>query len=304
MYGSDKEFVVDKIAGARQILNYFNKYTDVDGSLIYLPNWFFTDWVDGWKRGMGPVGKDGSSAILDLQLLLAYQNSADLERFSGLSEMASLYEEQVKLLATTIRNKYWDNDKQVFADTPEKNAYSQHTNSLAIIAGLVSGIDAENLGNKILKDSSMAQASIYFKYYVHQALVKAGLGNDYMSWLNVWRRNIDLGLTTWAEDSDVENARSDCHAWGSSPNIEFFRKILGIDSSSPNFETVKIEPHLGSIQEISGSIPHPAGTVSVNYSLSKNRKAEIVLPNSVTGVFIWKGSIYKLKGGSNVFTIH
>ena len=88
----------------------------------------------------------------------------------------------------------------------------------------------------MLADTSLAPASIYFKFYLHQALTKAGLGNDYMSWLGKWRENMDLGLTTWAETSDVNTSRSDCHAWGLSPNIEFFRTILGIDSDAPGFQ--------------------------------------------------------------------
>ncbi len=104
---------------------------------------------------------------------------------------------------------------------------------------------ANAIGKKMLTDSSLAPASIYFKFYLHQALVKAGLGNDYLNWLDLWRENIKMGMTTWAEISDINNARSDCHAWGASPNIEFFRTVLGIDSDAPGFAKVKIEPKLG-----------------------------------------------------------
>ena len=101
--------------------------------------------------------------------------------------------------------------------------------------------------SKLLTDTSLVQASIYFKYYVHQALVKTGMGNDYMNWLGIWRENIKMGMTTWAEMSDISASRSDCHAWGSSPNIELFRTVLGIESNAPGFKNVKIEPHLGAI---------------------------------------------------------
>ena len=52
-----------------------------------------------------------------------------------------------------------------------------------------------------------------------------------------------LGLTTWAEMP--EPTRSDCHAWGASPNIEFFRILLGIDSNAPGFKSIRIAPSLG-----------------------------------------------------------
>ena len=303
MYGADSSFVTDKLPGERHILNYFKGLQDVDGSLKNLPNWFFADWVKEWQRGMAPVGKDGSSAMLDLQLLLAYQYAANMEQHIGMKEFASIYNKCAEQLSKTIKKKYWEDSRKLFADTPEKDKFSQHTNSLAILAGLVNGKEAETLGRLILSDTSMTKASIYFKYYVHQALVKAGLGNDYLSWLGIWRKNIELGLTTWGEDSNVEATRSDCHAWGASPNIEFFRTILGIDSDSPNFKTVRIEPHLGSIEKISGEMPHPAGIIYVKYNTSKKKEAEILLPERITGKFIWKGLSYNLHSGKNVIEL-
>ncbi len=87
-----------------------------------------------------------------------------------------------------------------------------------------------------------------------------------------------------------------------SPNIEFFRTILGIESDAPGFAKVKIEPHLGTIKNISGEIPHPKGNISVQYT-NKNDKwfIDINLPPKTNGTFIWKGKIYSLKEGKKLF---
>ncbi|HCL82690.1 MAG TPA: alpha-rhamnosidase, partial [Chitinophagaceae bacterium] len=71
MYGRDTSYLKNKLAGERQILQYFRKYQQPDGSLEGVPYWMFTDWVEtkGWKAGVGPIGKDGCSAMIDLQLL-------------------------------------------------------------------------------------------------------------------------------------------------------------------------------------------------------------------------------------------
>ncbi|MBN2318343.1 MAG: hypothetical protein JXR49_04665 [Acidobacteria bacterium] len=47
----------------------------------------------------------------------------------------------------------------------------------------------------------------------------------------------------------MNTARSDCHAWGSSPNIELYRTVLGIDSGAPGFAEVRMEPHLGALKK-------------------------------------------------------
>lgn len=304
MYGSDSLFLQERLPGSRMVLEYFKKFQDQTGSLRHLPHWFFTDWVDTWKRGMPPLGEDGSSAPLDLQLLIALQYAANLERHMGMPAYAQKYQEEATRLSETIRRKYWDATRGLFADTPEKDHYSQHSNALAILAGLVTQSDMEKMGRILLTDSSLTQASIYFKYYLHRALVRAGLGNDYADWLDKWRENIDLGLSTWAEKSDVAGSRSDCHAWGSSPNIEFFRTVLGIDSQAPQFNQVRIEPHLGKIDEIQGKIPHPKGSISVYYRIAeKGLEARIDLPPSISGVFVWKGTIHCLHGKNNTVRI-
>jgi hypothetical protein len=91
-------------------------------------------------------------------------------------------------------------------------------------------------------------------------------------------------LTTWAEEPDPQISRSDCHAWGSSPNIEVYRTIPGIESDAPGFQKIKITPHLGSITQIGGSMPHPNGKVEVSYQLKDGKWHIIVnIPDSTEG---------------------
>ncbi|MBL7697398.1 MAG: alpha-rhamnosidase [Chitinophagaceae bacterium] len=304
MYGADTIFIKNKLPGARDVLNYFHKFQQDDGSLKHVPYWMFSDWVEktGWVHGVAPAGKDSSSSIIDLQLLLAYQAASDMEQESGIREYASLYNKYAAQLKATIRKKYWDSSRGLFADQPEKESYSQHANALAILAGVVAGAEANAIAKKILSDTSLAPASIYFKYYLHRALVKAGLGNDYIQWLDVWRQNLKMGLTTWAEMSDINGSRSDCHAWGSSPNIEFFRTVLGIDSDAPGFTKVKIEPRLGSLTNAKGEMPHPNGVIAAQYVKQNNKwSVSIDLPVRTSGSLIWRGKSYPLKAGKNAF---
>lgn len=304
MHGGDRDFLKTKLLGSRQIMNYFISFMDEDASLKNVPGWNFTDWVPDWRSGTGPMAEDGSSALMDLQLLLAFQSAIALEQAEGSMDFAEFYHKLANQLKKTIEDKYWDESRKLYADTPQKDLFSQHTNSLAILAGMVVGQRAKDIGELMLSDTTLSPASIYFKYYLHLALTEVGFGDDYLDWLDIWRKNIDLGLTTWGEDSQVESTRSDCHAWGSSPNIEFFRILLGIESDAPYFEKVKIEPHLGTINKIGGEIPHPKGIISVNYDHTDGvLKAEIFLPAGISGTFIWKGKGHELKAGNNLLQL-
>ena len=302
MYRNDSDFVKDKLVGARGILDFFSKYQQADGSLKGTPYWTFVDWAGNmWGR---IEGTDGSAAIYDLQLLLAYQWARDMEQAMGLRDQAAIYDQKAQQLKATIQRKYWDPARKLYADTNEKNAFSQHVNALAILAGIVSSQELPAVANGLLTDKSLNQCTIYFKYYLHQALAKAGRGDDYMNWLGIWRENIALGLTTWAEDSSLPTVRSECHAWGSSPNIEFFRTVLGVDSDAPGFARVKIEPHLGALTNVAGDIPHPNGKISVEYLSEGGKwKINIHLPLKTAGTFVWKTKTYALKAGANAFVI-
>jgi alpha-L-rhamnosidase len=241
---------------------------------------------------------------MDLQLLWAYQWAAEMEENIGMKDFANLYNTKAAQLKQTIQAKYWDPVKMLYADTEDKTTFSQHANSLAILTGMVSGADATMIAKKMLTDNSITQCTIYFKYYLHQALVKGGLGDGYMSWLDIWRTNIKTGLTTWAEISDLPNTRSDCHGWGASPNIEFFRTVLGIDSYGAGFSKIKIEPHLGALKKASGEIPHPNGKVTVAYAQNGDKwSIGINMPQNTSGIFIWKEKTFELKAGENRFDL-
>jgi hypothetical protein len=302
LYRGDSVFISNKLQGARAILDFFSKYQQADGSLKNTPYWTFVDWASGenWAVGSPPKGTDGSSAILDLQLLWAYQWAAGLENKLGLTYYRNHYTQKAAQLKQTIQRKYWNAAHGLYADTKEQNSFSQHANSLAILTGMLNKAGMTAVAKRMLADSTLTQCTIYFKYYLHQALVKAGLGNDYLNWLDIWYKNIAAGLTTWTEDSNIDYTRSDCHAWGSSPNIEFFRTVLGIDSDAPGFGKIKIEPHPGKLTSVAGEMPHPNGKIAVNYQLHNGKwTMSIQLPKGTSGKLIWKGKIYELKAGGN-----
>ena len=305
MYGADTDFVLDLVPGAEQIIRYFERYCLPDGRVKNLPGWNFSDWVNDkptWWSGAPLRGADGCSINMDLQLLLAYRMMTDLEVARGNAWQAGEYEASAEKLAAGVKKAYWNPARGLFADRAEQDNYSQHGNALAILCGIAE--DPVALAHKLLADKSLAQCTIYYKFYLHEAYVKAGLGNDYLKWLDTWRENIAMGLTTWGEDANVFGTRSDCHAWGASPNIELFRTVLGIDSDAVAFKRVRIEPHLGDLKEIGGTMPHPSGEISVHYKIKGEKlQVEVLLPKDVDGLFVWNGKERYVRGGQNTFTL-
>lgn len=118
----------------------------------------------------------------------------------------------------------------------------------------------------------------------------------YYSQLTPWRGMIDNGLTTFAENPDP--TRSDCHAWSASPNYDFLATLCGITPAAPGFHQVAIEPALGELTEVEGSMPHPLGEIRVLLKRKGNGglQGEVSLPKGLQGTLRWKGKTLSCKG--------
>ena len=275
---------------------FFQTRLRADGSLGHLPHWSFTDWAPEWEAGVAPQTADGQSVMLDFQFLLALQSAAGLEQALGHPALAADYRHTAEKIRLAARQRYFDAAKGYFADTPDRTTFSQHAQALAVLTGTVTGKEAKELMQKTLADRSLTACTLYFKYYLHRAAIEAGLGNGYVDWLDDWRGQLALGLTTWAEGP--EPSRSDCHAWSAHPNLEFLRTVLGIDSGSPGFGTVRIAPHPGTLTHLAGSVLHALGDILVQGDKKDGHwHFQVTLPAGLTGRFEMDGRTEQLAEG-------
>ena len=169
---------------------------------------------------------------------------------------------------------------------------------MGILSDAVPHEKQQALFDKLNTDPSLIQATFYYRFYLFRALKKVGLADRYTEMLKPWQDMLAMGLTTFAENP--EPTRSDCHAWSASPVYDFLATVCGVEPAEPGFRSVRIAPHLGSLNQIEGKIPHPAGLIEV--SLKKNGKGlsgHIVLPASLSGTFVWGGQQLNLVGGRN-----
>jgi alpha-L-rhamnosidase len=306
MYVDDPEFVKQMMPGVHAVLEFYSQYQKETGSLEKMPWWNFVDWVKQWSSGVPPANADGSSAAaLDLQLLLAYQWAADLERAFGSRSRSAEYEGAAQLLKATVASMDWDPRAGLFADQPEHRTYSQQVNTLAVLAHLVPQRQERRVVEKLIGNqgpgsaaTELAPSSVYFRAYTNATLREAGLGGRYLEMLGPWRQMLADGLTTWAEWNGPDS-RSDCHAWGASPNFELLRTVAGIESMAPGFRRVRIAPNLGQFKEVSARMPHPRGAIAVKLHLDTALSADIDLPEGTDGEFEWAGASHALLAGPN-----
>ena len=308
MHRQDDTFVKSMLPGILSVLNWHEQRIAKTGLNGPLEWWNFVDW-SAWKNakdetaGGVPAGaKKGGSSILTLQQAYTYFRAGDLLAHYGQNERAEYYRDLGRRLNRAVFARCWDAGRGLFADTPDKNSFSQHANILAVLTNAVPAEQQAALLQKTMADrnggpDSLTQATFYFKFYLFEALKKTGLGDQFIAQLKPWRDMLTLGLTTFAENP--EPTRSDCHAWSASPLYEFLSITCGIRPGEPGFKTVRIEPSLGDLTTVDGKMPHPLGDIVVQFqkTATGGLTGNVTLPPNLTGTLRWKGKTLPLKSG-------
>lgn len=304
MHRKDDAFIKQFLPAVNEVMEWYHTRIDQEKKMLGpLTWWNFVDW-DNFNDWGVPAGvEEGNSSILTLQYAYTLDQAADL--FNAYGQVAQA--ESLKALAIELNQgtfmACYNTEKGLLADSPEQKAYSQHAGIWAVLSGAIPPGEVPGIMKKLLEDKSIGQVTFFYRFYLTQALKKADMADLYYAQLTPWRDMLKLGLTTFAEKP--EPTRSDCHAWSASPNYDFLATICGIMPAAPGFSKVIIKPALGELTHVEGTMPHPAGKISVK--LQREGKdgitAEINLPEGLTGTFIWKNKEKKINSGHQLIKI-
>ena len=306
MHRDDPTFVKECMPSIKTILSWFEDKIDPQtGMLGGVPHWNFVDWPVQWPwnneqptGGVPPGALDGGSAILSLQLAYTLNDAITLLNEFGEKELAAKYQKIYDVLCKSTLSKCWDEEKQMLRDDPAGTSYSQHANIMGILSGAVPVEKQSALFDRLDSDPSLIQATFYYRFYLFRALKKLGKADRYVSMLSPWHDMLNIGLTTFAENP--EPTRSDCHAWSASPVYDFLSTVCGVEPAEPGFKSIKVEPHLGTLNQIKGTIPHPSGIITVELQkTTQGLKGFIQLPEGLSGNYVYNNQKQALKGGRN-----
>jgi len=311
MYRPDTAFVKSLLPGTRTVLDWFASYQHADGLLSKLPWWSFIDWIET-NQEFPSYDANGESCLTTFQYVGALQDAIDLEQALGNPVYVEMDKKRLAAAKNGLQAQCWDERAGLYADTPKKDIFSQHSNMLAVLSDIAPKDIQQALLHKVFaKDMGEAapaglppliHASFYFRFYFARALDHAGIADDYLKTLGDWHGFLKMGFTTWPEQPG--DTRSDSHAWTAHPTYDLLTLVAGIEPASPGFKTVKIEPHLADLTSLEASYPHPLGLIRVKYSVGGGvTHAEIELPEGLTGELVWKGKAMPLKNGKASFDL-
>ena len=289
----------------RSILNWFDQYVDETGLLANLPLWNFADWnfKDGTPDG-ARKNESGRSALITLQLVYTLQQAVELFDHFQMNTEANRWAQRAEFIKTAVYQQCFDSQRKIFADTPEKRSYSQHTNIFAILTDAIPEEMQPALLQKILTESDLTRCTTYFKFYLFRALQKTKMGADFLNQLDKWFEMAAKGFTTFGETGELSHDRSDCHAWSAHPMYFYLALIAGIMPAEPGFQKVQVAPQLGPLKQISARMPHPNGTIEVALTREGTHiSGQVVLPENISGDFLWQTTTLPLQPGDNVIEL-
>jgi len=299
VYWRDPAILSSLLPVAKGIADAFEPYRNTDGLLENLRTWNFIDWADGWSNGVPPGGEKGISSTVNWLWCYTVVLLADLCRLAGQPEVEKYYRRLAGDCSKALLRHCWNERQGLFADTPEQTSFSQHAQCLAVLSDLLPDHHRQRITGAFVRRVPMTACTVYFSHYLFEAARTLGLDSVILAGLQPWREFRNLHLQTLLERP--EPSRSDCHAWSAHPLFHFLTTILGIRPATAGFRQVSIEPHPGSLRQLSGKVPHPSGgEIAVSLTLADNEwQAEIDLPPGLEGDFHYGGIASRLHPGRN-----
>lgn len=305
----DPQFIQRFLPGISQVLNWFTQRIDPNTGLLgRVEYWNFVDWADEWpwiaKNRIGGVPKggreEGQSSIVTMQFAYAAECAAELYQYYHQPGPANKYKKLAQDLTSAVNRNCLDSTTGYIADTPDKEEFSMHAQIFGVLTNTIPEKDQKAFMEKVINDPKLIKPTLYFRFYLTQALTKTGLADHYLQTLDPWKQMIKSGLSTFAEKQDP--TRSDCHAWSASPNYDFLATVAGIRPFSVGFKTIKMQPALGELKFIKGQMPHPLGMIVFDLKRDGDSgiKGEVTLPDGLWGIFVWNGKSIPIKGKSSI----
>lgn len=287
-FDSDAEFLHLR-RSVRTMLIALGEYVNGEGVIEDLPGWSFVDWIDEWNTGIPhPKKNKGKAAIFSMHYLLSLRAAIELETMylpEANNGLAAYYQTCFDRTAQGVKNIFWVEDEKLFADEESKEHFSMHAQCMALLAGVLTGDEAKACCDAMLNKKNITVPTLYFIHYLFDTLQKFGIGEKILDYMPIWTDMQKKGaVTTWERP---EPTRSDCHAWGAHLYYHYFSTLAGIRPASAGFKTITLQPRLGTLKEIKGSLVHPDGMIDFNLTNEGNGKVSgtITLPDGVSGTY-------------------
>jgi hypothetical protein len=195
-------------------------------------------------------------------------------------------------LAADLKSKlftaFWSDKENAFIHNRENGVMStQVTPFTNMFAVLFNYLDQDKIKavkeNVLLNPKALKITTPYMRFYELEALCTLGEQKHVLNEIrDYWGGMINLGATSFWEKYNPEEKNPDllamygrpfgkslCHAWGASPIYLLGKYYMGVKPTVPGYKEFVVEPKLGGLEWMEGTVPAPDGNIEVYCSLKE-----------------------------------
>lgn len=222
-YSGDKSLVFEVDYKVKEILDTFlkNRENGLVMSFYGENHWNFYDWSPYSEGAIFQKGERVPDTTLSLMTIIALRAYKEI---CSLCHMEFEYDNDLSELSSKARDTFFDKDKRIFKNPQSENEPLLLTNSLGILADILTKEEKESLSDK-LTSGAFVECSLSAKRFVYDALISVDKEKYKKYILNEikcnYKKMLNYGSDTVWETIDgadaFDGAGSLCHGWSAVP---------------------------------------------------------------------------------------
>jgi hypothetical protein len=287
----DTSFASAQLPVIRRIFTSPNWNADADDLWDATGMRLFIDW------GVIPSEREGrANSVINILRVVALRAAADLCRAAGKAGEASSFETQADRVSDALLRRVWNDAEGRFLASDGATTTAIHANILALRYGigpadrLLTYLDPllrQNFKHGIAQDEFSGFAELYFFFYLLPALAKHGeisLAESLISETYEFIKSLAYPTLTECFHRADRGSGSCCHSWSGAPALYAIEYVLGLRQITPGDpNSYIVDPVDSGREQVSGSIPHAGGLISVSWQRQPNGRvaAQISCPSRV-----------------------
>lgn len=260
------------------------------------------DWPHSGILGLGEADAgetDGFvftdfNAVVNAYYYKALMDMGELAAALKKTEDSHFYREKAATVYQSFQKHFFSRAKKHYTDGIGTDHASLHTNMFALAFNLV----PEKYKQQIMDfvQSRGLSCSVYGSQFLMDAIYEGeneAYGLELLtstadrSWYNMIREGSTISMEAWGTKYKPNQDWN--HVWGAVPANTIPRKLMGIEPTSPGWETFRIKPQIGDLASASIKVPTIKGPVFANYeqndhqftmqiNIPANTRADILVP--------------------------
>ncbi len=241
-------------------------------------NWDWFDWGD--NPDMAIIENCWYYLALDCVLKIA-----DLDNSGATAEDIEFLTSRMERMEKNFDAMYWDEGKNAYYNETANGKADDRANALAVYSGLADKTRYEGMLSVL---TGTYNASPYMEKYVLESMYLMDATDEALArTLERYTPLAEDGYPTLTEYWVMRAGGTNNHAWTGGPLSMLYMYNAGITPLTPNFETFKVRPQLGSLTSVNAYTVQGCGTIEVVATRSATEFVlQVIVPEGAKSAII------------------